>query len=979
MPAGHPLSRTAASDPFGPVMPPSLLPTGVSAGERDRVVAAYGRLPLTFEENRGHGDAPVKFVARGAGYALFLTRSGPILSLARGGDGGARTKQGQQALVGIKFLGARQQPKLEGSGRLGGRVNYLIGRDRLRWRTNVATYREVSYRRVWRGIDVAFYGRQGGQLEYDFRLAPGADPAKIAWRFSGARALRKTSNGDLLVKTGAGWVRQARPQAFQVVHGERRAVASSYVVSGRRLGIGLGAYDHRLPLVIDPVLAYSTYLGGSSPDYGYAIAVDGSGAAYVTGGTYSSDFPTKDALQGTNGGSVSDDVFVTKLNPAGSELVYSTYLGGSGVDDGYGIAVDGTGAAYVTGVTTSSNFPTKEALQSTKAGDEDAFIAKLNPAGSALAYSTYLGGSDFDFGYGIAVDGTGAAYVTGRTVSPNFPTKDAMQSANAGFEDAFIAKLNPAGSALVYSTYLGGSGNESGRGIAVDGAGAAYLGGETGSPNFPTKDALQNANAGSDDAFIAKLNPAGSALVYSTYLGGIGAEDGFAIAVDGAGAAYITGQTLSYDFPTRDALQSTKDSFEDAFITKLNPAGSELVYSTYLGGNSEFDAGRGIAVDEAGAAYLAGYTTSSNFPTKGAVQGTYADAGGLHDAFVAKLDPGVPTLSISDASADEGTDAVFTVSLSNPSAQDVGFSYATQGMSATGEADYGERSATGTILAGQLSTTLAIPTLEDQTDEPDESFALNVSNPTGATIADGQGLATITDDDPVPSLAVSDASADEGTDAVFTLGLSNPSSQDIGFSYATQGTSATGEADYSERSGTGTIPAGQLSTTLTIPTLEDQTDEPDESFALNVSSPTGATIADGQGLATIKDDDEPPARALPGRPLTSGSIGCSRRTGSCRAALSGRVPPPALQAAAVAPSIARSCPGGRVLLQLYSGRRRLFSVRVRTTGICRYRLARRFRRPGRARSLIVRTRFAGTSTLRPRSGRSVRIKIRLGR
>jgi len=398
------------------------------------------------------------------------------------------------------------------------------------------------------------------------------------------------------------------------------------------LGFEVGAYDASLPLVIDPTLVYSTYLGGSGFDYGSGIAVDSAGNAYVTGQTYSTDFPTANPFQAARVGG--PDAFVAKLNAAGSALVYSTYLGGNGDDYGRGIAVDAAGNAYVTGETGSTNFPTANPLQASNAGGNyDAFVAKLNAAGSALVYSTYLGGSDYDYGYGIAVDAAGNAYVTGETFSTNFPTANPLQASNAGGPNAFVAKLNAAGSALVYCTYLGGSGGDSGQGIAVDAAGNAYVTGETGS-NFPTANPFQASNAGGPDAFVARLNATGSALVYSTYLGGNGNDHGSAIAVDAAGNAYVTGETFSTNFPTANPLRASNAGGGDVFVAKLNAAGSALVYCTYLGGSS-WDYGTGIAVDAAGNAYVTGLTGSTNFPTANPLQA--ANAGGNYDAFVAKL------------------------------------------------------------------------------------------------------------------------------------------------------------------------------------------------------------------------------------------------------------------------------------------------------------------------------------------------------
>jgi Big-like domain-containing protein/beta-propeller repeat-containing protein len=394
----------------------------------------------------------------------------------------------------------------------------------------------------------------------------------------------------------------------------------------------------------NPALLYSTYLSGSGDDRGHGIAVDAAGNAYVTGFTNSINFPTTGGVF-QPAVSVGQDVFVTKLDPTGSGLVYSTYLGGNNADQGLGIALDAGGNAYVTGFTQSTNFPTFAAFQTTLRGVADAFVTKLNPTGSGLVYSTYLGGSDNDQGFGIALDASPIpnAYVTGLTQSTNFPTTaGAFQTTfGGGTSDAFVTKLNPTGSGLVYSTYLGRSSSEQGRGIALDASPIpnAYVTGFTNSTNFPTTaGAFQTTfGGGISDAFVTKLNPLGTALVYSTYLGRSLEEQGLGIALDASPTpnAYVTGFTFSSNFPTVAAFQTTFGGVADAFVTKLNPTGSGLVYSTYLGGLTS-DEGFDIGVDAVGNAYVTGFTQSTNFPTFAAFQTTF---GGGVDAFVTKLNP----------------------------------------------------------------------------------------------------------------------------------------------------------------------------------------------------------------------------------------------------------------------------------------------------------------------------------------------------
>jgi hypothetical protein len=602
-------------------------------GTQVRMSQTYGKLPLHFEANKGQIDEQVKFLARGKGHTIFLTPSETVLVFAQ------REHNARTALR-MTFVGANPEPRLVGAEELPGKANYFVGNDPAKWRTNVPTYAKVHYENVYPSIDLIYYGNQR-QLEYDFVVGPGADPKRIVLAFRGADKLEVDATGDLVLHTSGGVVRQRKPFIYQEVDGVRREIAGGYVLKdARRVGFEVATYDASRRLVIDPVLFYSTYLGGSSTDGGGGVAVDAAGNAYTTGITSSTNFPTTAGAFDTTGGGAGD-AFVTKLNPTGSGLVYSTYFGGSNDDFGRGIAVDAMGNAYVTGSTASTDLPTTlGAFQTAFGGSRtDAFVMKLNPTGSGLVYSTYLGGSREEGGLALAVDALGTAYVTGETDSGNFPTTPGAFQTTLGIgRSAFVTKLDPAGSALVYSTYLGGSQIDSGRGIAVGATGNAYVTGFTSSSDFPTTPgAFQTTLGGGLAAFVTKVDPTGSALVYSTYLGS-GGTDGNAIAVDTAGNAYITGSTASTDFPTTaGAFQTTGGgSFNDAFVTKLNATGSGLVYSTYLGG-TEPDGGFGIAVDSAGNAYVGGTTQSTDFPTtSGAFQTTLG--GGL-DTFMTKLNP----------------------------------------------------------------------------------------------------------------------------------------------------------------------------------------------------------------------------------------------------------------------------------------------------------------------------------------------------
>src|SRR5258707_6194762 len=488
-----------------------------------RVQESYSKLPLSFEANEGQTDGRFSFVSRGSGYSLFLARTEAVLRIA---DRGSRNewKEGlaarpmirpsnpKSAVLSMKFVNGTPAPEMVGVDQLPGKSNYFIGNDPAKWQTNIPNYAKVKYEGVYPGVDLVYYGNQQ-HLGYDFVVAPGADPTAVKLALEGVRKMRVDARGDLVLRIGGGGVRWEKPIMYQEIDGVRREVSGSYVVKApRQVGFLVGAYDPSRPLIIDPALVYSTYLGGSGGDVGYGIPVDDAGSAHVTGYTPSTNFPTTpSAIQTTNARNY--DAFVTKLEAPGSALVYSTYLGGSVFDVGVGIAVDGAGSAFVTGQTPSTNFPTTAgAVQTTNAGSYDAFVTKLDATGSALVYSTYLGGSSYDYGLGIAVDKAGSAYVTGYTLSTNFPTTaGAVQTTNAGSYDAFVTKLNPTGSALVYSTYLGGSDFDFGFGIAVDGADNAYVAGYTSSANFPTTPgAVQTTNAGSYDAFVTKLDAAGS-------------------------------------------------------------------------------------------------------------------------------------------------------------------------------------------------------------------------------------------------------------------------------------------------------------------------------------------------------------------------------------------------------------------------------------------------------------------------------------
>jgi hypothetical protein len=675
--------------------PPQTIPglSQTAPADRDGILQNYGKLPLRFESNLGqvHGasEGEVKFLSRGQGYALFLTRADAVLKLRAPGTGGHES-QGREtngASLQMKLVGANPRVTVQGTDELPGRSNYFIGNDPSQWHTGVPNYAGVRYRGVYPGVDLVYYGNQG-QLEYDFIIAPGADPDVIRLDVGAQQPapLRIDRDGDLVVQANGGEVRFRKPVVYQptteaaarslatatgpsrqqnALHSTR--VETRYRLEGNhRVRFEIGEYDRTRPLVIDPTLSYSSYLGGSSLEQGFGIAVDASGNAYVTGCTGSPDFPATTGSDQPNiagGGDCgtvdgAGDAFVAKVNSTGTALIYATYLGGSGGDQGLAIAADAAGNAYVTGMTASGNFPfTPGAAQTTSGGGDDLFVTKLNPTGSALVYSTYLGGSADEGFYGaaIAVDASGNVYVTGDTASANFPlTAGAFQTTctpcSSGGYNSFITKLNAAGSALIYSTFLGGSGGglgDVGKGIAVDASGNAYVAGEAYSLDFPhTTGAFQSAcvyNAGVI-GYVSKLNDTGSALVYSTLLCGSENTKASGIAIDSSGNAYVTGHTESSDLLiTPGAFQATCPSYntiihcDSAFVLKLNPTGSAPVYFTYLGGSTQ-DYANGIAVDSSGNAYVIGTTYSVNFPTTtGSFQPNCSGGCLLGDAFMTEL------------------------------------------------------------------------------------------------------------------------------------------------------------------------------------------------------------------------------------------------------------------------------------------------------------------------------------------------------
>jgi hypothetical protein len=583
-------------------------------------------LPLFFIPNAGQMDLSIRYVAQtremlagfGVDSAVFQIRENRIR---------------------VHFAGANPNVNVEGLDAMAARANFLIGNNPAAWHADLPTYRTIVYRGLYHGIDLTYAGNDS-KIESEFLIAPGADPDQIRLQYPDADRLFVDLQGNLVAATGAAELREQAPTAYQEWGGIRRPIPARYRLLGNNtVTFDPDDYDITRTLVIDPVISYSTYVGGTGQSAVTALAADTAGNLYAAGWTEAVDFPVSNAIQAVNAGGV--DAFVFKLNPAGSTLLYATYIGGRGDDRATGIAVDSaSGQIYLTGSTASTNFPLVSSIRPALGGSRDAFVVKLNAIGNLMLYSTYLGGSGFDAGTAIAIDASGNAYIAGDTQSTDFPLLTPVQAVFGGKTDAFVTKLTSAG-AISFSTYLGGTNDEHAGGIAADGSGNVYIAGGTLSTNFPLGAPLQATNAGSQDAFVAKISTSPAALVYSTYLGGIGGQAGSpeqanAIAVDSTGSAYIAGVTNSANFPvTVGAFQTIFNGVQDAFVVKLNAAGSAKAYSTYLG-SSSFDWASGMVIDSSGNAYVAGYTSSAGFPVVGSVQTGFK---GLYDAFVSKINP----------------------------------------------------------------------------------------------------------------------------------------------------------------------------------------------------------------------------------------------------------------------------------------------------------------------------------------------------
>ena len=607
-------------------------------GLAPKIDRSFSRQPLAFERNVGQVDWEVQYLARGPGYQLFLTGTEAVMVLnspapgaipkapedwrSPSANGDATVPKESPApahVLRMRLVGANLSPSVRGDTELRGKVNYFIGNAPSLWRTNISTFAKLRYREVYPGTDLVYYGNEGG-LEYDFVLAPGADPNQIAMEIDGAHQIELDTKGDLIAWVAGRPVRWQKPVVYQEFDGQRIEIAGDYRLNGgsltcqadnsHQIGFELSAYDRSEPLVIDPVLVYSTYLGGVQGGEGATgVAADAEGNAFVVGYTYSPDFPVKNALQPTLAGSA--DVFVSKLSGSG-ELIFSTFLGGTGDDGSPSVAVDELGNCYVAGNTASTNFPSVRPIQTAPRGKGDVFITELDQSGSAILFSTYFGGSEFDYAGAVAVDPSGYVYVAGETGSTNFPIKNALQPEHGPSRDGFVAKLSPQGSAIVYSTFYGGDGPEGITKVAADADGNAYIAGYTFSSDLPTVNAFQPFNYGGGwaDFFFAKVNPTGSDLVFASYFGGADIELPPVVMALGQGELVVGGATTSQGLATPGAFQPERSNCRDIIVSVFDAATGAQRAATFLPGSG---AG-GLAVDAEGNICVAGITWASGCP-----------------------------------------------------------------------------------------------------------------------------------------------------------------------------------------------------------------------------------------------------------------------------------------------------------------------------------------------------------------------------
>ncbi len=585
----------------------------------------FARMPICFEANEGQAASSARFVCAVGGPRLLLSPAHATLELRQ-------SSPAEDEVLRMRLVSADPAAEIRGLDLLATRANYFIGNDPSTWHTNIPTYARVICEKVYPGVDMIYHGSQG-QLEYDFVVAPGANADRIRLRFEGAQKTAVDSEGNLIVQAKDTEVRHNKPVAYQEADGAREEVCAAFsLFADGTAGFELGEYDRTRELVIDPVLVFSTYLGGSAADLGRGIFVDSAGSAYVLGDSRSSPF--------THGTEDNADIFVGKFTPNGGTFTYA-FFGGSKDDIATGLAVDADGNTFISGSTQSNNLSGPNSINSALSGPSDAFVIRFN-LDNGFSYSTIVGGAGDETGVSIAIDNAGNAYISGKTTSIDFPTVNAIQPAyGGGHSDAFVSKIASDGASLVYSTYLGGSGTENlvdRTGIAVDSAGIAYVTGDTQSTDFPLEAPLRSSKTGDEsslDAYVSKIDPTGSSFVYSTYAGGTEDDMGLGIAADSTGNAYVTGRTRSTNFTGSGSTRPSTGT-TDAFVAKLNPSGSAFSYLTFIGGVNGDESANAIVVDASGNAYVTG-TAGEDSSTVMSVQSYFS--GGEEDVLVARLSP----------------------------------------------------------------------------------------------------------------------------------------------------------------------------------------------------------------------------------------------------------------------------------------------------------------------------------------------------
>jgi hypothetical protein len=631
---------------FSLVTPNSMAQTSKEITQKNSIDTAWAQLPSLFEASQEPDGSPL-FMTRGKGYFLTINNTGHVLELYTPELDGNNVSK---STIQMNLVGA-QSHHVHGNKPFLGKINYLIGNDKNKWKSHVNSYSEVVAAAVYPGIDLRYYSAQQ-KLEYDFIVAPKTNPDSIRLAFEGIDSISINSDGNLMLSTKQGDIHHQKPVIYQIINGQRVHVEGHYSLFipsekphneiAQQVGFTIGKYNDNYPLIIDPILDYASYIGGSGPDQGSSIAVDTAGNIYITGTSFSTSLPIQTPYQDTLMGR--SDIFIAKFNPSGDTLLFATYLGGQDYDKATGISIDAIGNIVLTGTTRSHDFPIKNAIQgSYGGGTSDAFVSKFNADGSELLFSSYIGGQDQDDGYGIAIDSQNDIYITGETSSNDFPLNNAYQPRQSGHADAYVVKFNSEGSQKIYASYLGGSSYDSARSIAVDSRGFATITGITYSQDFPVYNALQADIGGNSDAFISQLNADGTALKYSTYLGGASEDQGLDIAIDNQNNAVIVGQTGNWfalsqqnNFPTKNALQTQGSGLQDGFFSKISADGDELVFSSYFGGEKD-DALTSIAIDDQANLILLGTTESTTgLPVINALQQTLQ--GNASDVYIAKID-----------------------------------------------------------------------------------------------------------------------------------------------------------------------------------------------------------------------------------------------------------------------------------------------------------------------------------------------------